>query len=460
MAAVETLRLIPDCRIFLDGKRLAVETDAALAQVVVDLDVDLFGECALSFHDPELALINGRDFVAGKPVEVQLGFAHKLVKVFEGEVVALEPQFRRDLPPALRVVCQESLHRLALCQATRALNDVDDKQIVTKIAQEHGLQAEAPSGSREHVLQGNVSDAVFLRRLAQKTGNHVRIEGGKLVLGPPPRGEEISIGPADGLKKMKVKIKAAAQVGEVTVHGWDPQSKREIVGRARPEGETGEGARQLGGDASIALAGDEPASADTATAEAMARGHIRLLAERFVTADLEMIGDPRAVPGAMLKLDKLDDALDGTYRVDHATHVFDKHGYRLSLRAARVKKKEAPGQRSVQARHEPERRLFNPRWGSADLRHAREAEMLVDAEHLEGREILFRVEHQSSRGWERWDEVRATVWQGRARALVTLDHPAVQAFRDDPSAPHHHHENLAATRQFRFHATATGREGR
>src|SRR5438445_480435 len=90
---------------------------------------DLFSQCLLVFNDPKLTLINGQDFKAGVPVKVEIGFASKMSKVFEGEVVALEPQFRRDLPPALRVICQESIHRLALQTRTRALNQVHDREI-------------------------------------------------------------------------------------------------------------------------------------------------------------------------------------------------------------------------------------------------------------------------------------------------------------------------------------------
>ena len=35
---------------------------------------------------------------------MEIGFSSRLQKIFEGEVVALEPQFRRDMPPSLRVV--------------------------------------------------------------------------------------------------------------------------------------------------------------------------------------------------------------------------------------------------------------------------------------------------------------------------------------------------------------------
>jgi phage protein D len=241
----------------------------------------------------------------------------------------------------LRVVCQESIHRLALKTATRGLMEVDGKEIASKIAQEHGLTAQAPSGTKEHVLQANVSDATLLRRVAATSGNHLRIEGKKLVIGPPPKGEEITVAPGDGLKKMRVRIKAAGQIGEVTIHGWDPKAKREIVGKAKGEGQTGEGSKKHGGSATLAFAGDEHMPADVATAEAMAKGRMRKLAEGFVTAEVEMIGNAGVQPGAVLIFDKMGEKLDGKYRVEKARHAFDKHGYRVTASVVRTSPKKA-----------------------------------------------------------------------------------------------------------------------
>ena len=159
MAQADLVRLIPDCRVKIDGQALDAEKLGRLARVVVDLDAELFGSCALVFNDPEMKLINGKVFDSGVRVQVEMGFASKMTPVFDGEIVALEPQFRRDKPPALQVVCFESLHRLALSTMTRALNDVDDAQAATKIAQEHGLTADAPSGTTGHSMQANVTDA-------------------------------------------------------------------------------------------------------------------------------------------------------------------------------------------------------------------------------------------------------------------------------------------------------------
>ena len=330
--------MIPDCRVSIDGKKLDVEMDARLTRVEVDLDVDLFGQCVLVFNDPAQKLINGKDFKSGTPIKVEIGFASRLKKVFEGEVVALEPQFRRDMPTSLRVVCQEGLHRLALSQMTRAFNDVDDKEIVGKIATAHGLSGVAPAGSKQHVLQGNVTDAIFLRRLAQKHGNHLRIEGKKLIIGPPPKGAQLTIGPGDGTRKVKVRIQTNNQVSEIAVHGYDPKTKQEFVGKAKGEGVAGEGAKKYGKRKTLSFAGQEHQPKDQATAESMAKGRMRKLAEGHVVASIESIGDPGMLPGATVKLEKLGAQIDGSYRVEKALHQFSKHGYFVKFSAVRTAK--------------------------------------------------------------------------------------------------------------------------
>jgi phage protein D len=333
--------LVPECRVSVGGQKLALDDDARLTRVEVDLDVDLFGQCKLVFHDPRMELINSSKFESGTPVKVELGFAHKLERVFEGEVVALQPSFVRDLPPALHVVCQESLHRLALTRMTRSLNDVDDKAIVTKIAQEHGLTAEAPTGTSGHSLQSNVTDAVFLRRLAQTHGRNLRIEGKKLIIGPPPKGPDVVLGPESGIQRASVRVKTLAQVSEITVHGWDPKAKREIVGKARPQGETGKGAKEHG-KGTLAFAAHEVPPADVATAQAMAEGRLQKIAEGYVTLHAQLTGDPRIVPGASVTLEKLGAQMDGIYRVENAAHRFGKHGYSVDFRAVRTGEKKPP----------------------------------------------------------------------------------------------------------------------
>ena len=338
MGDASEVRYIPDCHVKLDGQKLPVDKDAALTKVEIDLNADLFGQCRLTFNDPKMLLINGKDFSAGARIEVEMGFAAKLEKVFDGEVVALEPLFRRDSPPSLQVICLESLHRLALSQMTRSFNDVDPKEIATQIAQEHGLTADAPSGTKEHILQANVSDATFLRRLAQKLGQGLRIEGKKVIISAPAKAGEVELKPGAGLRKMKVTVNSKSQVETVTVHGWDPKTKKEFVSQAKGEGEVGEGARKHGGGKTLSLAGLESMPTDQATAEAMAKGRMAKLAEGFVTAKATVTGNPQLRPGNTISCSKFGDQINGTYRIDVARHHFSKHGYFVDLEAVRVSK--------------------------------------------------------------------------------------------------------------------------
>jgi uncharacterized protein len=341
VASPDLSRLVPACRVSVGGQKLALDDEARLTRIEVDLDVDLFGQCKLLFHDPRMEAINSGKFQSGTAVKVEMGFAQKLARVFEGEVVALQPSFVQDRPPSLRVVCLDSLHRLALNQVTRALNDVDDKAIVTKIAQEHGLTAEAPSGTSGHSLQSNISDAGFLRRLAHAHGRYLRIEGKKLIIGDPPKGPEVVLGPGSGIRRATLRINTLSQVGEVTVQGWDPKSKREIVGKAKPQGEAGKGAKQHG-KGTLSFAGHEAAPADVATAESMAKGRLQKIAEGYITFEARLTGDPRIVPGASVTLDKVDPQMDGVYRVENAAHRFSKHGYLVDFRAVRTGEKKLP----------------------------------------------------------------------------------------------------------------------
>ena len=441
---MQSPRLMTSCRVNVGGSLLDLSASARLLRVVVDLDQDLLGRCVLEFLDPQLALVNGDQFGAGRAIQVELGVGAGFAQVFEGEVVMLEPRFQRDLAPALRVVCHDRLHRLALSQMTRSFNDVDVKEVVNKVAQEHGLSAEASAGTREHKLQSNISDAGFLRRLAQAGGNHLRVVGKKLVIGPPPsQGKELQLDFSTGLRKLSVRVKSGGQVGAVTVHGWDAAQKREIVGRAEaPAGETGKGARGHGGSYSLAVAGHEVTAPDVSTAESMAKGRMRKLAEGFVVAQGEMIGDPSVRPGKLLGLDKVAPAVDGIYRVERARHEFNKFGYRVSFKCVRIANKKAPARTQKTEKpveQKPIKRapgaLSGATFDDIDYEHLEQAKLTVRAKNLEGRTVNMTLEvHDGELGWVPAAQATAKISGSKASAQLALEHPELGGRLPPPGA--------------------------
>ena len=419
-------RVVPNCKVMVDGSPLDPPVQASLVRLSIDLDADLFAQTTLLFSDPQMKLIGGDTFACGAALKIKLGYGANLEQLFDGEVVRLEPQFRKDQPIALMVVCQEPMHRLALSQSTRSLNDVDVSEVVKQIAQEHGFSSDAPSGTKQHIMQGNISNATMLRRLGTRLGMRVRVEGKKLIMGPPPSTDPIPLLMKDGIRKVKVKLKSAGQVSEISVHGWDPKNKQEVVGKAKPQGEIGKGGTDYGDSAAIADSSGDNLPPDQATAEAMAKGRMTKLNEGYIKSQTDMIGDARMVPGQQVSFDKMGPGIDGTWRIERAMHDFSKRGYFVKMEAVRISAKKpappAPPKTKQEVKQDTDGRLMRPRWKRRADTNNDIADMAVDAsKSLEGKSVKFVLETRVDGTWKQVAEAQGTVSSGTATATANLD---------------------------------------
>lgn len=341
MPSVDAIeRLIPERRLYLDGKVVEPEQAARISRIVVELADDHFNQCTVLFNDPDLELIQGNTLQPGMGLAVELGFVGKLKMVFDGEIVGLEPRLTRDKAPSILIKAYERIHRLALAPRTRSFQDSDTKAIVGTIAREHGLSPDAPAGSKGHLLQPNLSDFALLRKISSRNGHHLYLKDKKLVVGPPPSLGEMELGPASNVTRLKVRLRTTEQVPKVIARGWNWKDKKEIVGQAAPQGELGDGNTEAKPFArkDFFIAG--PLFADQKDAETVAKATVSRIAERYAVASGEIIGNHDVIPGKLLVFTKFGELLDGKYRVTEARHEFDKKGYRVRFEAARVAKKK------------------------------------------------------------------------------------------------------------------------
>ncbi len=423
----ESARLVPNCKVTVDGQALDPALQAGLVHLSVDLDSDLFAQTTLLFADPQMKLMGGDTFACGATVKIRLGYGANLETLFDGEVVRLESQFRKDQPIALQIVCQEPLHRLALSQSTRSLNNVDVSEVVKQIAQDHGFSSDAPSGTKQHIMQGNVTDAVMLRRLGSRLGMRVRVEGKKLIMGPPPSTQSIALAMSDGIRKIKVRVKSGGQISEIAVHGWDPANKRDVVGKAKaPSGDVGKGAKDHGDGASLADSSGDNLPPDVSTAESMAKGRMQKMAEGFIKSQTDMIGDPRMVPGQTFDFDKFGPNIDGTWRIERALHDFSRRGYFVKMEAVRVsaKKPQPPAApvKKNEKKEDKDGQLVRPRWKRRDSGQNDVADMAVDASKaLDGKSVKFTLETKVNGKWKQVAEAQGSVNSGTATATANLD---------------------------------------
>ncbi len=318
-------------------------------------DSDIIGfsiDCDLG--QPDMAVITLRNDThahtkARKPaeaVEILTTIATDPAKVtiFKGEVVGVEPTYRAGGESKVVVRAFNKLHRLSKGKKSKTYQDQSDQDICSTIAGVHSLQAEcgsSPKITHKHVYQHNQTDLEFLRVRAARLGFSVWVDDAKLFFDAPKVDQDSGIelkltdnqASAHFLKMFAARLSSAAVVNKVTVRGWDPVKKEEVVGEASAA------ASKLGGKHAASASGDF-GQAVTFTvdhpifsvdeAKAIAKAKLGELMMSFLTAEAECRGHSAYKPGIVVTIevnkDDPDDPFNGKYLVAGVTHKYSHGG--------------------------------------------------------------------------------------------------------------------------------------
>jgi len=275
----------------------------------------------------------------GTAVEIGLGAptSNATLKVFDGEITALEPNYG---PDGIRLVVSgyARSHRLHRGRKTRTFQKMKASQIISKLAREAGLRAQVDDTkvTLEFVQQNNETDYEFVRRLASMYDLEALVDGKALVvrsLGANvgqelqlEYGENSSNGSATRLHSFYPRASTAQQVSRVTVHAWDPKQKQAVQGQADVTqlgsaiGIEQAAARRAFGNATLPIAN---APVETkAEADALAASVAAYVGSSFVSAHGDCEGDPRIRAGTTLNIKGLGQEFSGKYRVSSVTHAY------------------------------------------------------------------------------------------------------------------------------------------
>jgi phage protein D len=333
-------RLLSHVFIRVDGTDLDPQLMDDLTRVVVDANLHLPDMFMIRIHDEELRWIDQGPFDLGAEVEIGVkteenGQEEKLIV---GEVTALEPEFGEGTQAMLTVRGYDRSHRLHRGTHTQAFTQVTDSDLATRIAQEVGLRADvdATSQAYEHVLQDNQTHMAFLRSRAERIGYVVSVSDRTLYFKQPgstSSGQSIQLEWGDQLRSFRPRLTLAEQVDEVTVKGWDPKNKTEVIGSAtRSQASPQIGESQSGGQLASNAFGagktvvvDRPVSSQ-AEADAVAQALYDEINGSFVEAEGECYGVPALKAGTEVDLRSLGQKFSGTYYVTSATHIYSADG--------------------------------------------------------------------------------------------------------------------------------------
>ncbi len=317
--------------------------------VEIDTNLHLPGMCLIQVHDAGFRWVEDDLFRIGQDIEIESRAAEDeqraALKVFAGQITAIEGAYLEGDVPTLIVRAYDRSHLLHRGTSVRAFRQSTDSDIASRIARERGFQAEVDSTSQVHVqiFQDNQSDYDFLLERARAVGHVFYVEDRKLFFKKPSNisrpAVELDFG--SSLLDFRPRVTVASQVKEVSVRGWDPATKRELVGQATSTdfqptrtGWNGRGSaiseRAFGGSDAGKLVVTSQPIASQAEGDLLARSLLSELWANDVHAEGRGIGNPRIRPGTKVNITGMGQRFGGEYFVTWARHVFDADGHFLT----------------------------------------------------------------------------------------------------------------------------------
>lgn len=339
---------VPDVDIRVNGARLPLDAQTAIRSVTVLDDLTALSMFTLVLYnwDQEKLKVSWSDsplFAIGTEVQISVGFVGDLHNVMTGEITSLEPTFTADEPPMLTVRGYDYRHRLARDRKTKTFSRMRDSAIVSQVARSAGLRAQVKDTRTmlDYVVQHNQTDLEFIQKRAQLIGYEIYVRDKVLYFQPPQHGSRVlaTLQIGQDITEFTPRLHSLAQVGEMTVRGWDAMKKAVIVGTAG----IGQESTTMGGKSSGprrtnrafgkagAISVNVPVPSQ-ARADQIARGLFDEMALTYIQGEVECTGHPQLYAGTVIDILGAGETFSGAYYLTSVTHIVSwDQGYRTHL---------------------------------------------------------------------------------------------------------------------------------
>ncbi|HEX8483691.1 MAG TPA: hypothetical protein VF650_17460 [Allosphingosinicella sp.] len=266
--------------------------------------------------------------------------------LFEGRITGIAADFPEGEAARITVFAEDRLQDLRMTRRTRCFAQASLGDVVRRIAQEHGLEAQVDIQAPAVPLlaQLNQTDLAFLFDTARRFDADIFVAGARLHAAPARTADAVALAWAGTLRAFSVLADLAHQRSAVVASGWDVDGKAGVShkgGKSAVQGELN--GDTAGGDILVQALGERvdtlahglPRSADEA--KQLAEASYRHMARGFVTGEGVCETDPKLRAGVKLDLTGLGPLFDGAYRAISVTHLYDsEHGARSEFRCNRA----------------------------------------------------------------------------------------------------------------------------
>jgi Bacteriophage probable baseplate hub protein len=283
----------------------------------------------------------------GAEVDVCMGYgdAKSMPIAVSGMITEISTSFPDGGSPELAVSGYDHGFALTIGKNSRTWTKATDSDAAHEIASFNNLKATIETTREKHaqIEQNQESDWEFLKKLADRNHFELYVDEQKTLHFAPPNDKATAVVRlvyGEGLLSFKPEANLAGQISQVEVYGWDPKTKKAIIGRAgagEESGLTGKSAAQH-----LNTFVRDPKKRPTlrlrqpvftqAEADKRAKSALNERAKQFLTGEGETIGLPDVRPDRNIELANLGVPFSKTYYLQQATHKIDASGYRTRFK--------------------------------------------------------------------------------------------------------------------------------
>jgi phage protein D len=283
-----------------------------------------------------------QEIVVKKEVQMRMGYGDRLETMFIGTINSVRINFPAGGMPQLEVTALDLSHPMTTNKTPLSWYNKTDSDIARELASSYKLIPQVEDTRVPHVTvikKDNQSDYDFLTERAEKNGFEFFIFERSLFFRRPAYQEEpiVNLEWGKTLMSFAPEVNVADQVKVVEVRGWDPKTKKEIVGRARTGDEEGrDQGRKSGGELVPGEAKEKTERVHRPVytqeeADRWAKAMLTRIAEGLITGNGECLGLPELRAGRNVLLEGIGKKFSKPYYVKTTNHNMSASGYRTTF---------------------------------------------------------------------------------------------------------------------------------
>lgn len=331
-----------------NGQDLPDNCALALLSASVEQSLSLPDTFTLVFRDPARTILKDTGLDIGSTVKVAvatLGSPGGEPLIEGAEVTALEAEYT----PKGTLTIVRGMDKSFRAYGGRTVASYPNStlaDVAKKVAGRAGLstgKVDPTSKVYTNLTQNNLSDWSFIRSLAREAGFDAWVADGKLNFCKPTEsssgpaagrlgaGDPLQLTPKDDLISFRCAVTAGQQVGSVKVRGWDPVTKKAVVGTApakttsssngsKPDALAG----KLGNPTFLAV---EAPRSDQDDATQAAKVIAETIGGSSTVFEGLSVGNPKLKAGTAISIGLLGEPFDGKYTLTEARHTVEADGY-------------------------------------------------------------------------------------------------------------------------------------